>query len=124
VHLAPCLHRLHAFNPLLFLYDILLKICRKRFLDANDLKDSMEGKLFLKPSLIRPTMNIADDRDWVTIAVVARCNDPQTAKTVSFFVYIFSVTSQQLQTYKQSRIKYLSKLEEFYKIKHIVQVRI
>ena len=57
-------------------------IFRKRFLDANDLKESMEGKLFLRPSLIRPTMSIAEDRDWVTIAVVARCNDPQSAKNV------------------------------------------
>ena len=55
---------------------------RNRFIDANEMKQRMEGKLFLKLSLLRPTMNIAEDRDWTTVAIVSKKMDPQTAKNV------------------------------------------
>ena len=56
----------------------------------------MEGKLFLKPSLIRPTMNISEDRDWVTIGVVAKHGDPQTAKNVCCQIVYFKVNHEYL----------------------------
>uniref|UniRef100_H2YM07 Uncharacterized protein n=1 Tax=Ciona savignyi TaxID=51511 RepID=H2YM07_CIOSA len=44
------------------------------------MNERMKSKLYMKISLIRPTQKLCEEKDWVTIAVVAKQMDPQTAK--------------------------------------------
>lgn len=61
-------------------------LIRDRFIDEVEFKQRMDGKLFLKLSLLRPTLNMSEDKDWVTIGVVAKQLDPQTAKNVRLHI--------------------------------------
>lgn len=53
---------------------------KKCFVPGSEMQQRMTGKRFLKLSLIRSTMKITEDTDWVTIGVVAKQLDRQTAK--------------------------------------------
>ncbi|CAK8688138.1 unnamed protein product [Clavelina lepadiformis] len=53
---------------------------KQRHVSSPEMDERMTGKTHLKLSLIRPTMKLNENTDWVTIAVVAKQLDPQTAK--------------------------------------------
>nr|CAB3263688.1 protein MCM10 homolog [Phallusia mammillata] len=58
---------------------------KQRFVPASEMQQRMQSKTHLKLSLIRPTLRLAEDSDWVTVAVVAKQLDPQTAKNGKAF---------------------------------------
>ncbi|XP_078485288.1 protein MCM10 homolog [Ciona intestinalis] len=53
---------------------------KERFVSQDEMKERMKSKLFVKIGVIRPTQKLCEEKDWVTVAVVAKQLDPQTAK--------------------------------------------
>nr|XP_039258156.1 protein MCM10 homolog [Styela clava] len=53
---------------------------KKCFVPGVEMQQRMTGKRYLKLSLIRSTMKLSEETDWVTIGVVAKQLERQTAK--------------------------------------------
>lgn len=54
---------------------------RKCFVPNSEMKSRMEGKKFLRLGLIRTTMKMAEDCDWVTVGCISKQIERQAAKS-------------------------------------------
>lgn len=54
---------------------------RKCFVPNSEIKSRMEGKKFLRISLIRTTMKMSEDFDWVTVGCISKQTERQAAKS-------------------------------------------